>query len=460
MEFTMKLRKIPSRSKLDEITTSCKNAKKRRKTNAIVCKKCVCAPPQAIWKELRLKSQLCDGIVKCNDGIDFKIHRAILAAVSPYFKALFTNSINRDQAEATEARVDISGDIFKILLNYAYTGTCTIDNRNVKDLLKYADQYQILDVVQLCCSYLMEELCPSNCLEILKFANQYFCKDLEQRGRLFIRHNFMKLLKESHEFYHITVQHLEEILRDDELNVKTEETVFESIKMWINYSPLKRKEHLFNLLKCVRLGTLSYESVQQISKWHLIETDVECKEYIMDILAVLGGLGQEDDVDYINNYLFRPRIPFTVLFAVGGWSAGSPTNFLETYDSRADRWLFSVDTDTSPRAYHGLCTLNGLIYMIGGFDGNDYFNTVRCFDPLAHKWCERSCMYYPRCYVSVVVHDGKIYAMGGYNGRTRMNSAELYDTEKNQWELIAPMQKQRSDASAAAVRDKIYIVGG
>lgn len=86
---------------------------------------------------------------------------------------------------------------------------------------------------------------------------------------------------------------------------------------------------------------------------------------MLDVLAVLGGLDREDDVDYINNYLFRPRVPFTVLFAVGGWSAGSPTNFLETYDSRADRWLFSVDTDSSPRAYHGLCTLNGLIYMIG-----------------------------------------------------------------------------------------------
>lgn len=97
----------------------------------------------------------------------------------------------------------------------------------------------------------------------------------------------------------------------------------------------------------------------------MIEEESECREYMSDVLTVLGGLGQEDDVDYFNNYLFRPRIPYGVLFAVGGWSAGSPTNFLETYDSRADRWLFSVDTDTSPRAYHGLCNLNGYIYMIG-----------------------------------------------------------------------------------------------
>lgn len=86
-----------------------------------------------------------------------------------------------------------------------------------------------------------------------------------------------------------------------------------------------------------------------------------------DVLTVLSGLKADDDVDIINNYLFRPRVPYDVLFAVGGWSAGSPTNFLETYDCRADRWLFSVDTDSSPRAYHGLCNLNGYIYMIGSY---------------------------------------------------------------------------------------------
>ncbi|CAH1119729.1 unnamed protein product [Phaedon cochleariae] len=467
MEFTMRLRKVPSVHKNEDIIANNHKIVKKRKKSGSVCKKCVCShyqnstfdfPP--VWLELRKKSQLCDGVVKCDDGSEFKIHRAILAAVSPYFRALFTNSINRDPTEATEAKMNISGDIFQVFLDYAYTGNCIINKTNVKELLKCADQYQILDVVQLCCNFLMEELAPSNCLDILKFAGQYFCKDLIERGKLYIKHNFSRILKESYEIYNLSAQHLEDILRDDELNVKTEETVFEAIKMWINYSPVRRRTHLFTLIKCVRLGTLTYDSVQEISKWHLLEENSQCKEYLQDVQTVVGSLSQEDDVDYINNYLFRPRIPYGVLFAVGGWSAGSPTNFLETYDSRADRWLFSVDTDSSPRAYHGLCNLNEIIYMIGGFDGNEYFNTVRCFNPLDHKWSERSCMYYPRCYVSVVVHDGKIFAFGGYNGRTRMNSVERYDPEKNQWEILPPMQKQRSDASAAAVQDKIYVVGG
>lgn len=95
--------------------------------------------------------------------------------------------------------------------------------------------------------------------------------------------------------------------------------------------------------------------------------------------------------------------------------------------------------------------------MIGGFDGNEHFNTMRRFDPATHTWHECACMYYPRCYVSVVTHEDKIYAMGGYNGRMRMSSAERYNPDANQWELIRSMQRQRSDASAAVLHDKVPI---
>lgn len=207
-------------------------------------------PP--IWKELRLKSQLCDGVVKCEDGAEFKIHRCIMAAVSPYFRALFTNSINRNQEEQTEAKMNIPGYIFQVFLDYAYTGSCIVSKDNVRQLIKFADQYQLLDVVQLCCNYLIDELSPANCLDILQFANHYFCKDLMQKGKVFIRHNFPKLLKESKEFFGISSHYLRSILKDDELNVKTEMVVFEAIKMWINHSPSERKSHLLELIKCIR----------------------------------------------------------------------------------------------------------------------------------------------------------------------------------------------------------------
>ena len=41
-----------------------------------------------------------------------------------------------------------------------------------------------------------------------------------------------------------------------------------------------------------------------------------------------------------------------------------------------------------PRAYHGTATIDHMIYVVGGFDGMDYFNSVRCFDPQTKEWTE------------------------------------------------------------------------
>ena len=62
-----------------------------------------------------------------------------------------------------------------------------------------------------------------------------------------------------------------------------------------------------------------------------------------------------------------------------------------------------------------------------------------------------------RCYVSVAVLDGLIYAMGGYDGQNRQNTAEKYFPKKNQWSLIQPMNFQRSDASATAFESMLKL---
>ena len=47
-----------------------------------------------------------------------------------------------------------------------------------------------------------------------------------------------------------------------------------------------------------------------------------------------------------------------------------------------------LDHPVGPRAYHGCATVDMLIYLIGGFDGMDYFNSVRCFNPVSKEWSE------------------------------------------------------------------------
>lgn len=60
---------------------------------------------------------------------------------------------------------------------------------------------------------------------------------------------------------------------------------------------------------------------------------------MIETLKFLYDLDISDDMELdATNPLSRPRIPHEIMFAIGGWSGGSPTNAMEVYDTRADKW--------------------------------------------------------------------------------------------------------------------------
>lgn len=153
-------------------------------------------------------------------------------------------------------------------------------------------------------------------------------------------------------------------------------------------------------------------------------------------------------------HVVRPRLPSSILFAVGGWT-GSHTNIIEAFDPRNDLWMRVAYPEDTPRANHGTVLLEESVYCVGGSDGVEVLSSVRRLALRTHTWHEVSPMHSRRCSVSVTVMDGCIYAMGGYDGHSILKTAERYDPRTNQWTLIAPMLEQRSDASCATLHSRV-----
>ncbi|XP_041366387.1 kelch-like protein 10 [Gigantopelta aegis] len=413
-----------------------------------------------VLAELRKSGELCDAVIKV-DGQAFPIHRAILSACSPYFRALFTNQMsdtNRREVTIT----GVSADIMKVLIEYAYTRELIITRENVELLLPAADQFHVMGLLKQCCDFLYNEITPENVIGIRAFARAYFCHQLERSATKYILQNVSDVYTTSNEFLQLEVEEVCEILGSDDLNVRNEELVFEAVLRWIDYDPDRRKGHIARLLRTIRLGLLTTQYFVEKVKVHpyVRETDT-CKSIIIETLKFLYDLDMDDEKEVdLNNPLAKPRVPHEILFVIGGWSGGSPTNMVETYDTRADRWIVCSCVDAGPRAYHGTVAVDQVIYVVGGFDGMEYFNSVRVFNPATKQWSEAAPMNSKRCYVSVAVLDGIIYAMGGFDGHVRQNTAERYMRNTNQWSFFQPMNHQRSDASATTLDGKIYICGG
>ncbi|XP_064171018.1 kelch-like protein 10 [Anguilla rostrata] len=412
-----------------------------------------------VFNKLRQEGKFCDVIVLVN-GDEFKAHKVILCACSSYFRTLFTGGWNTGKKEVYDVP-GVAPDMMKLIIDYAYTQTIPVTKDNVEGLLSAADQFCVTGIVQACCDFLETQLCPQNCIGIWKFTETYFCPELRHCAYRFILHHFEEVGRTSEEFLGLSLAQLCDLIEQDLLNIKQEDVVFDLILRWIGHSPPERKPHISVLLLKMRIGLMSTDFiVNNLKKNSLVKESDECKPLILHVMKERSGFHGSKSPSYkIVSPQKRPRLPHTILLAIGGWSGSSPTNAIESYDIRANYWV-NVTQNESPRAYHGTAYLNGFIYCIGGRDSMEYFSSVRKFNPVALTWHEAAPMHCCRCFVSVTVLDDHIYAMGGFDGYVRLSSAERYVPETNQWSFIPPMHEQRSDASATTLHGKVYICGG
>ncbi|KAJ8402599.1 hypothetical protein AAFF_G00366820 [Aldrovandia affinis] len=412
----------------------------------------------AILNKLRLEGKLCDVVIHV-EGIEMKAHKIVLCACSSYFRALFTGDWKNSQTRMCNIP-GVLPEMMKIIIEYAYAQSVSVTEDNLERLLPAADQFCILGIVQACSDFMEAQLCIQNCIGIWRFTNIYFCLDLRRTAYRFILQNFEMIRQTSQEFVELTLSELCHIIEKDDLNIKHEDRVFDAVLLWTAHMPTERKPHLSMLLPKVRMALMNTDYFMNNMKTNsLVKDNDGCKPIIISTFRAMRNLRNDFSGSSCYSSLSRPRLPFAVLLAIGGWSGNIATNVIESYDMQADRWVTVAQMD-SPRAYHGTVYLNGFVYCVGGYDAVEFFSAVCKFNPVTRSWHKVAPMHSRRCYVSVAILHGCIYAMGGFDGYTRLNTAECYEPETNQWNLISPMNEQRSDASATTLDGKVYICGG
>lgn len=144
------------------------------------------------------------------------------------------------------------------------------------------------------------------------------------------------------EILNLPVDELTGLLVEDELNVKNEETVWELILYWIDHNPEKRKGHIVDFMRNIRLGLLDTQYFHENVRDHpYVAGNKACKPIVIETLKFLYDLDTISlkDGEIPTPEIARPRVPHEILFAIGGWSGNSVTNLIETYDTKADRWV-------------------------------------------------------------------------------------------------------------------------
>lgn len=190
---------------------------------------------------LRRHRELCDVVLNVG-GRKIFAHRVILSACSPYFRAMFTGEL--EESRQTEVTIrDIDENAMDNLIDFCYTSHIVVEESNVQTLLPAACLLQLAEIQDICCEFLKRQLDPTNCLGIRAFADTHSCRELLRIADKFTQHNFQEVM-ESEEFLLLPVGQLVDIICSDELNVRSEEQVFNAVMAWLKMNVADRRQHL------------------------------------------------------------------------------------------------------------------------------------------------------------------------------------------------------------------------
>ncbi|CAN8004496.1 unnamed protein product, partial [Ixodes hexagonus] len=408
---------------------------------------------------LRSSGSFCD-VQLCVEEVEYPCHRVVLAACSPYFKAMFSN----EMAERTQNRVVLNGveaDTLRDLLEYAYTSKITITRTNVQSLLSAANLLDIGPIRETCCSFLEHHMDEGNCLGIHTFAEIHSCTDLQEKARDFACFYFAQVMRQD-EFLLISANKLVEFISSDALMVEKEELVFEGVLSWYNHSPNTRKEDFERIMEHVRLPLVSpYYLNDSVATVPVVSQSPKCRELLEEAKTyhLLPDRRRERQ--------HRRMVPrgqpsmMEVAVLVGGEDEKVVLRNVDCYIFSTNSWL-SLSSLPFAVSKHGVATTGqNFLFMVGGEypDGSVSKATWR-FDPAINVWNEMAPMENARSELGVAVLDGFVYAIGGWEGSARLSCVERYDPLSNFWEVLQPLKTPLTNPAAVSVGGQLYVMGG
>jgi large repetitive protein len=150
-----------------------------------------------------------------------------------------------------------------------------------------------------------------------------------------------------------------------------------------------------------------------------------------------------------------------LIYVIGG-SQSTPTSTVEAYDPTHDTWSTKASI-SHPSACSVGGSINGLIYVLTGCDGNPGFSKeFDVYNTATNTWSSLTSPTHTHNLGAGGVINGKFYVAGGYDQGTgtTTNIAESYDPQTSTWTTMTAMPAALGQLAGAVVNQRLYAIGG
>ena len=126
----------------------------------------------ALWREGRLTD-----FSACAEGVEFKVHRVVLASSSEYFLKLFESGLG-DASGVIHSLEDMPSKALEALLAFVYEGKCEIDEDQLTDVLEASARLTVDPLKDACVDVIEARLAPSNAFDVWRLADTFTLLEL------------------------------------------------------------------------------------------------------------------------------------------------------------------------------------------------------------------------------------------------------------------------------------------
>lgn len=216
------------------------------------------------------------------EGCRFPAHRAVLAAASNVFRAMFTNEMKESVLDEVELK-GISAQSWRMALQYIYTAQVEIaDEPTALLLLESARMYQLETLESFVENFLISRLNVSNCFELLGHAEHYDLEELKRETKNQMQERF-EAVASSPSFPACPYELIEELLSCRKLVIRSEMQLFYAIDRWCS-APERGGEYVERLIRLVDLGELQENELKEIAKHKLARQVPAFREQVLERL--------------------------------------------------------------------------------------------------------------------------------------------------------------------------------
>lgn len=438
--------------------------------------------------DLLENEKLVDCVLKIKDK-EFPCHRLVLCACSSYFRSIFLSDLEESKKREIVLE-DVEPGVMGLILKYLYTSKINVTEQNVQDIFAVANIYQIPSIFTVCVSFLQKRLSLSNCLAVFRLGLMLDCPRLAVSARNYACEHF-HLISRDEEFLQLLPSELAAILSNDNLNIDTEEAVFEVLMNWVSRDTESREKELPGLLDCVRFRLLPEDYMKEkVEKHKFICSNPELQQKLQMVKDAQAGKmpevkktkskkedggaqkdGENEDKEeeeegllpgILNDNLRFGMFVRDLILMVNDKGAVA-------YDPKGNDCFVAALSTQIPKNHISLVTKENQIFVAGGlfFDEQNKENPLCSYflqyDPISSDWLGMPPLPSPRFLFGLAEAENSIFVMGGRELKDQehtLDSVLVYDRQSFKWGESEPLLYPVYGHATISHNDIVYVIGG